>query len=285
MAPPYDEYEDWNPRGIRRDRLGYSRSFGGWNPEESFGGRSFGWRGAFEPYGEEYGRGLGGYGRMFRGGGAGMHTRRESGHRLGRGWGEHEEHDYGRGFRSYPGRHVEAGGRSWRGWRTEAGERLRAADIMTENPEVVTPDTPIADVARKMKELNVGIIPVVSDTENRRLHGVVTDRDLAIRALAEGKGGDTQVSECMTTDVSTVNKNDSINSVLQTMRAEQVRRVPVTDREGRLVGIIAQADLAIDFARDRESESSVEETLERISEPSRPFRGGRGRVYGGMRRR
>jgi CBS domain-containing protein len=147
---------------------------------------------------------------------------------------------------------------------------------MTENPETVTPDTTVADAARKMRELDVGIIPVVESQENRRLKGVVTDRDLAIRVLAEGKDGSARVSECMTTQVETVNKNDSVLDVFDVMKREQVRRVPVTDRENRLVGIISQADLAVNYAGlDLQRETEVEEVIERISEPARPQRGAR----------
>ena len=155
---------------------------------------------------------------------------------------------------------------------------MRASDLMTENPECVTPETSVSEVAQKMRDLDVGIIPVVDATDSRRLRGVVTDRDIAIRVVAEGRA-DARVSDCMTDRVETVNKNDSIRNVLGLMRREQVRRVPVTDREGRLVGIIAQADLATEYAgEDHRREHAVQETIEEISEPARPERfGGRGR--------
>ncbi|HET7275534.1 MAG TPA: CBS domain-containing protein [Longimicrobiaceae bacterium] len=154
---------------------------------------------------------------------------------------------------------------------------IRAADIMTEDPQTVSPDDTIMDVAKKMKSLNVGIIPVVEDQKNKRLKGVITDRDIAVRAVAEGKDGKAKVSDCMTSDVETCNKNDSVESVLELMKRERVRRVPITDREGRLVGIIAQADLAVDFGESRpDREWMVEDTIERISEPASPKRGTRG---------
>jgi CBS domain-containing protein len=159
-------------------------------------------------------------------------------------------------------------GRGSAGW-----GRTRAADIMTENPEAVTPDVTLSDAAQKMRDLDVGIIPVVDTLDNRRLRGVITDRDIAIRGVAEGRDGTAVVSDCMTDEVETVNKNDSIQDVMRIMRNEQVRRVPVTDREGRLVGIVAQADLAVDYAgADRDREMEVGETLERISEPAHPNR-------------
>lgn len=201
-----------------------------------------------------------GYGADFRGG-YGIDYRSRGGYG-GRGW------DIG-----YPGREVGYG--SWRYDRGPAQGRVperergttRVAEIMTSEPESVLPDAPIAEVARKMRDLDVGIIPVIESAENRRLRGVITDRDIAIRAVAEGREN-ARVEECMSTGVRSVNKNDSIREVMRVMREEKVRRVPVTDRDGRLVGIVAQADLALDYAgTDRDREVAFSSTIERISEP------------------
>lgn len=180
---------------------------------------------------------------------------------------------YGQVEQGYDTGGYEQGWRNGRGWGAQREtSQTRASSIMTENPVSVTGDTTIQEVATKMRELDVGIIPVV-DSDNDRLRGLITDRDIAIRAVAAGKSGDTKVSDCMTDHVRSVNKNDSVEEVMRVMRDEQVRRVPVTDREGRLVGIIAQADLAVDFAgQNRNREFQVGETLERISEPARPDR-------------
>jgi CBS domain-containing protein len=166
------------------------------------------------------------------------------------------------------------GGGGFGGQQGSERDNMRAAELMTEDPETVTPDTPLADVARKMRDLDVGIIPVVESESSRRLRGVITDRDIAVRAVAEGKDGKAKVSDCMTSEVETVNKNDSVRQVIDLMQREQVRRVPVTDREGRLVGIIAQADLSVDWATTHRRRHQMEETLERISEPAQPQRGG-----------
>lgn len=178
------------------------------------------------------------------------------------------------------------GGGQARGGRGQAQRGAeRARDIMTENPEAVTPSTTLGEVARRMAELDVGILPVVDDLEVRRLRGVVTDRDLVVRGMARGLGDSATVSECMTPNVSTVNRNASVRQVMDVMRRERVRRVPITDGEGRLVGIIAQADLAVHYAGlDPEREIEVEEVLERISEPGRPrYRsGGYDRDHGGL---
>ncbi|CAN5793657.1 hypothetical protein BH20GEM3_BH20GEM3_08510 [soil metagenome] len=163
--------------------------------------------------------------------------------------------------------------------------RLRAVDIMTENPETVTADATLAEAARKMRDLNVGIIPVVESEQSRRLRGVITDRDIAVRAVAEGLDvNSSTVQECMTPQVESCNKNDSVRQVMQLMQREQVRRVPITDREGRLVGIIAQADIATDL-EGHEGAHMVADTVERISESDSPLRGpgggrgGRNRDY------
>ena len=160
---------------------------------------------------------------------------------------------------------------------------VRARDIMTENPEAVTPLTALGEVAKRMAELDVGILPVVDDLEVMRLRGVVTDRDLVVRGMARGLGAGATVAEVMTQDVSTVNRNASVRQVMDVMRREQVRRVPVVDGEGRLVGIIAQADLAVSYAGlDPQREVEVEEVLERISEPGEHrFRGGYDRDHHG----
>ncbi len=156
-------------------------------------------------------------------------------------------------------------------------DRVRAAEIMTREPETVTPDAMVADVARKMRQLNVGIIPVVDGDDTTQLRGVVTDRDLAVRVLAEGGDGTVKVSECMTEDVATVDRFDTVHDIFNVMKRERVRRVPVTDGQGRLVGIVAQADLAVNYAGlDLQRETEVEEVLERISEPAQPRRGGDG---------
>jgi CBS domain-containing protein len=151
-------------------------------------------------------------------------------------------------------------------------DRIRAWQIMTEDPTAVTADTTLAVAAQLMRELDVGVIPVVDDDEGGRLVGVITDRDMVVRALADGKDGKATVGDHMTAEVTTVAPGDSVHDVLDVMKHERVRRVPVTDADGRLVGIISQADLAVSYAGlDIEREAEVEEAIERISEP-RVFR-------------
>jgi CBS domain-containing protein len=252
-------------------RGGYTRGQGG-GYDTDFGGLSGGYdrymRGGAGGFGYSGQPGYGGYsaGFGYSGGyGTGYADRETS---YGGAWYDSDMGRGGMGMGPSESSIGERGGRQ--------GNRMRASEIMTENPEAVTPDATLADVARRMREMDVGIIPVVEDMSGRRLRGVITDRDIAVRAVADGKDGRTKVSECMTPDVETVNKNDSVHQVLQLMQREQVRRVPVTDREGRLVGIIAQADLTLDYAEDMPNrERMVEDTIERISEPGNAWRGAR----------
>lgn len=232
--------------------------YGGYGGDSGFGGRG----GYSEEYDTDYG--FDGY----SGGSGGYQTGgRYAGSGYGRGgYGT----DFADGYEGY--------GRGGRGEsRGGHANRVRAADIMTDNPEVVTPAATLVEAARKMRDLNVGIIPVVESEQNRRLKGVITDRDIAVRAVAEGVDiNTTVVQECMTSNVETCNKNDSVDQVLEVMRREQVRRVPITDREGRLVGIVAQADVATDL-EGHSNQHRIADTLERISEPGRPEGGRRGR--------
>jgi len=142
---------------------------------------------------------------------------------------------------------------------------MKAQDIMSKNPTCVTPDTTLVDAARLMKDENVGIIPVVDSSDSRRLLGVITDRDIAIRAVAEGRDGTTtSVGHVMTSDVRTSSVTDSVNDVMELMGREQVRRVPIVDDRGALVGIVSQADIVLEAKDDKRAEK----TVEKISQPT-----------------
>lgn len=137
-----------------------------------------------------------------------------------------------------------------------------AQDIMTSNPVCVTPDTPITDAAQMMKDQNVGLLPVVEAQGSDRLVGVITDRDIAIRHVAEGHGSGCPVREAMSGNVVTCRPDDDIREVMRAMATEQVRRIPIVDERGALVGIVAQADVALEG-----HDSAAGDTLEKISEP------------------
>jgi CBS domain-containing protein len=148
---------------------------------------------------------------------------------------------------------------------------MRARDIMTANPRAVTSDDTVTTAAQLMRELDVGIIPVVDDSSSMRLRGVITDRDIAVRHVAEGHGNDCRVSAHMSEDkLTTATPEDDVDDVMDRMQRAQVRRIPVVEDGDRLVGIIAQADLAIDVGPGEPA--AVAKTVEKISEPAEPRR-------------
>jgi CBS domain-containing protein len=146
---------------------------------------------------------------------------------------------------------------------------MKVRDIMTANPATCNPETTAEQVARLLEQHDCGALPVV-EKASQRLVGMVTDRDLAIRGLAHGKGGDTPVRELMTPNPATVKESDDVEDVEKVMARQQVRRVPVVDDSGRPVGLVAQADLA----RERKDlgNKQVGKVLESISEPAEPVR-------------
>ncbi len=145
------------------------------------------------------------------------------------------------------------------------GGRMRVQEIMTKEPSCVTPDATVREAAQVMKREDVGIVPVVESGAERRLVGVVTDRDIAIRCVADGKDGSCRVRDVMSAgDLATARPNDDVNDVMSVMGREQVRRIPIVDERGSLVGIVAQADVA----RKARNEARVENTVEAISQPS-----------------
>jgi CBS domain-containing protein len=143
--------------------------------------------------------------------------------------------------------------------------KMKAAELMTSKPAFVMPDDTIQDAARLMVECDCGAIPVVDNATNLRLEGVVTDRDLAVRAISQGKGPDTRVGDVMTRDVRSARPDDDLSTIEGLMAKEQVRRVPVVDEHDCLLGMISQADLALNSAA---SDSDVGRVVEQISEPA-----------------
>ena len=138
---------------------------------------------------------------------------------------------------------------------------MKAQEIMSKNPRSVTPETAIQEAARLMKEEEVGVLPVVESASSKRLLGVITDRDITVRVVAEGRSS-ASVRDAMTSGVKTCKADDSVKDVMELMGREQVRRVPIVDDRGELVGIVAQADIVLEGDDKR-----AEEAIERISEP------------------
>ena len=208
-----------------------------------------------------------GYGDDYRGYTRGYNVSREPNYateqdRGNRGWGAGADTNYGRGegFRSYnEGRRSTR--RNFYGQGTQRSH-LKCRDIMTRNVTTCNRDTPIFDVARIMRDEDIGSLPVIGP--NGKLEGIVTDRDLVVGGLTSEKSeAELRAEDCMTDDLFTANQNDRLVDVINDMGDHQVRRVPVVDGRDRLVGIIAMADIAVQTNKDAE----LEEALEDISKP------------------
>jgi len=116
-------------------------------------------------------------------------------------------------------------------------------ELMTKNPRTVKPDSTAADAAKLMRDEDTGVVPIAEG--DGRLVGVVTDRDIAIRIVADGKDpGSTKVTDFASQNLVTIDPQQELDEVLRLMAKHQVRRLPVVEEDGKLVGIVAQADIA-----------------------------------------
>ncbi len=123
---------------------------------------------------------------------------------------------------------------------------MKVKDIMSKTPIFVTPEQDLNVVARKMDENKIGVIPVVENLDNLKVVGVVTDRDIVTRCVAQQiTPMMVRAEEIMSTPVVTIGEDDSLEAVMRTMEENMIRRVPVVDKEGKFTGIISQADLAL----------------------------------------
>ena len=121
----------------------------------------------------------------------------------------------------------------------------KCSEVMTKDPAVCMPGDLVTDVARVMKKEDVGPIPIVEDKVTRRLVGMVTDRDLVLRMVAEGRDTKTtKAEEVMSLKLVTCHADDDVQEALDAMSENQLRRIPVVDDKNRIIGIIAQADVA-----------------------------------------
>src|SRR5262245_25320369 len=136
---------------------------------------------------------------------------------------------------------------------------MRVSEVMTRDVRVASPDQSIRDVARIMAEMDVGALPVA---ENDRLVGMATDRDITVRAVAQGKGPDTKVRDVMSREVKYAFEDEDVERVARNMADIQVRRLPVVNRDKRLVGIIALADVAT-----KQGPDAAGKAVSGISEP------------------
>jgi CBS domain-containing protein len=136
----------------------------------------------------------------------------------------------------------------------------KVRDVMTTRPRCVSPETPVTQVAELMESEDVGVIPVL---DGDRLVGMVTDRDIVVRAVAKGKDPrGMPVSEVSSRDLVTVDPDNNLSDALRLMAEYQVRRLAVVDEEERLVGVVSQADVALE-----EKEKTTGELVEEISRP------------------
>ncbi|HVR16400.1 MAG TPA: CBS domain-containing protein [Candidatus Limnocylindrales bacterium] len=143
---------------------------------------------------------------------------------------------------------------------------MELRDIMTRNVEVVNGNASLKEAATKMKTLDVGLIPVC---DGDRVKGLLTDRDITIRATANGRDpSKTKVNEVMSTDIAYCLEDQAVDEAVILMEARQIRRLPILNQDKQLVGIVSLADIAVHVG-DRDLTG---ETLEEISEPAEPKR-------------
>lgn len=146
---------------------------------------------------------------------------------------------------------------------------MQIREIMTQGAEVVYLDAAAQEAAVKMRELDVGALPVC---DGDSLQGVITDRDIAIRLVAEGRDVlQTKVRDIMTPGVSYCFDDQTVEEAVMLMEAEQIRRLPILNREKHLVGMLSLGDLAL-RTEGTEDEDLADEALKDISEPSEPNR-------------
>jgi CBS domain-containing protein len=141
------------------------------------------------------------------------------------------------------------------------------SDVMTRNPRSLRPTDTIALAAQAMEELNVGVIPVC---EGDTLVGMVTDRDIVVRGVAQGlDAGTATLADVMSTHVRTAREDDDLDDILGTMGMNQIRRMPVVDPQNRLIGIVSLGDIA---AKGPDGDVDVANSLGDISSPAEPDR-------------
>lgn len=139
-----------------------------------------------------------------------------------------------------------------------ANARKRCREIMTGSVTTATSEMTLQEVAVLMRDGDMGSLPIV---EGKKLIGIVTDRDIVVRAIADGKDFTTPIGEVMTTEIFSVKPSDFVFEAIRLMGDKQIRRVPVVEESGDLAGIISMADIALEMEDERE----IAETLEEIS--------------------
>jgi len=149
---------------------------------------------------------------------------------------------------------------------------MRIRHVMTKDPSCCLPTDSALKAASIMRDEDTGIVPVIENEQSQKIVGVVTDRDLCMNVVAEGRDPrTTAVEQCMTTAVVTCSPNDSVERATELMRENQIRRIPVVDDQRKLQGILSLADLV---SRAEIKMTQTHETLKKVSvptpEPSKP---------------
>lgn len=140
---------------------------------------------------------------------------------------------------------------------------MQCSEIMTKNPECCLPSDTVIKAAKLMKSEDVGPIPIVADKDGKKLTGIVTDRDLAIKVIAEARDPNTtRLKDVMSDNVVSCQESDDVDKVLKLMEDNQVRRIPVVGKNDRLLGIIAQADVATRLGEPGKTGKVVEQISE-----------------------
>lgn len=138
---------------------------------------------------------------------------------------------------------------------------MKVSDLMTVDPACCKPSDSVQDAARMMLDNDCGQVPVVGD--EGQLVGVITDRDIACRCVAEGKSNETRVADLMSRDIVTASPEDDVESCCAKMEKHQVRRLPVVDAQGCCCGMISQADVATGVSRE-----TTGDLVRQVSEPA-----------------
>lgn len=141
---------------------------------------------------------------------------------------------------------------------------MKVKDLMSKKPAYSTPEDNLNKVAKQMAENNVGMIPIVDNKDNMTIVGVVTDRDIAVRCVAVGRNpAEMRAAEVMSKPVVTVREEDSAEDVARMMEKNMIRRIPVVDAQGKICGIVAQADIAL-----KTSDKTTADVVQSVSKPT-----------------
>lgn len=142
---------------------------------------------------------------------------------------------------------------------------MNCQEMMSQDPECCLVSDKVYTVAQRMQSKNIGALPVVDNNVSKKLVGIVTDRDLALKVVGASRDvTSTQIGEVMTPDPVTCHPEDDLDATLRRMASYQIRRIPVVDESGQVVGIIAQADIAIHL----DDHEKVRQMVNEVSQPS-----------------